>query len=376
MQNSKMINELFALRAIACLSIVFLHAIDTALFSVNTLEIRSAAVYVFDSINLFLYFGTPMFIFMSELIIVYSYRNKKIPDHFLAKRVKFILIPFLLMAVFYSIPYMGSFSEWSTKVFLNAVIGDFHGYFVLIIFQFYILHLLLHRFLKKWNPKVVLSVSLLINISYLAYFNFSTPPSFLFAEYIWTRYYWVPFLGWIFYFTLGYYCGYYYENFLALIKKYKNVILIAPVFSTGILLFLYHSELVSVHSSKRIDIIFHTTVLSLFLFYVTNRLRKIPEFLIKISQYSFGIYLLHMFYISVADFIYQLYPVKMGIYYIFLLFFSSLILSMLTIYYMNQWKFGQYFVGKIGIGKRNVVSSGKPVIQAVHQKEKPLPESS
>lgn len=374
MQNSKMINELFALRSIACLSIVFLHAVGIALESSGTLGLGTGTAYFFDSVNIFLYFGTPLFIFMSELLIAYSYRNKKIPGHFLSKRFKYIFLPFLFMALFYSLPYMSSFSEWSTKLFLNAIIGDFHGYFVLIIFQFYLLHMLLHRFLKNWNPKAVLFIAFIINAGYLAVFNFISPPLIMHGEYLWTRFYWVPFLGWIFYFVLGYYAGYYYESFLNFLQKYKQIILAAPVFTTALLLFLYHSDLLAVHSSKRVDIILHTTAVALFLFYVTGRMKKVPDFLVRISQYSFGIYLLHMFFISAIDFLYQQYPLQLGPAYIFILFIFSTGLSVVSIYYINQWKYGKYFIGKIGVGTKS--AAGKSPAPVLTEKRTSLREEA
>ncbi|WP_096188789.1 acyltransferase family protein [Evansella halocellulosilytica] len=359
-----MIKEVFFLRSIACLCIVFLHAISTGLSTIPSAEISVFSYNLFDSINVFLYFGTPLFIFISEMIIAYSYRNKEIPHHFLNKRFKYIFVPFLLMAMFYAIPHVRSVTDLGHQFFLNAVIGDFHGYFVLIIFQFYCIHLLFHRFLKNQKPINMIMITLFINIAYLAIFNFTTPPNIPFGEYIWTRFYWVPFLGWIFYFTLGYYCGHYYESFIRLLKKYRYSVLLAPVLSSGILLFFYHSEILAVHSSKRVDIIFHTTAIIFFMFYVTHQLRRIPDFLIKISQYSFGIYLLHMFYISVIDFIYSYYPVSLGFNYIIILFAFSTFLSIVTIIYLNKWRFGNYVVGKIGVEYRNKETASQQNVTA------------
>ncbi|UCZ55171.1 acyltransferase family protein [Bacillus shivajii] len=348
-----MIKEVFLLRSIACLCIVFLHAIGTGLSSIPDTAISTFTYNLFDSVNVLLYFGTPLFIFISELIIAYSYRNKQIPSHFLNKRFKYIFIPFLFMAMFYAVPHVRSIPDVGYEFFLNALIGDFHGYFVLIIFQFYFVHLLFYRFLKKQNPLKVILASLAVNIAYLSLFNFTAPPNLPYAEYIWTRFYWVPFLGWIFYFTLGFYCGYYYEAFVSLLKRYRKLILTAPIISSALLLSLYHTDLLVVHSSKRVDMIFHTTAVIFSMMYLTMKLRHIPDFLIRISQYSFGIYLLHMFYISVIDFVYQYYPVTLGFNYILILFAFSTFFSITTIYYLNKWKYGYLIVGKLGVAYKN-----------------------
>ncbi|WP_100404726.1 acyltransferase family protein [Bacillus solitudinis] len=344
--SNKTCKELFFLRGLACLSIVFLHSIGSGLASINVG--RSTELF-FDSVQVFLYFATPLFIFISMFILAYSYRSRPISKSFLRKRTQFIFLPFLFFAFFYSIPYASSIEAWGLKLFLNAMIGDYHGYFVLIIFQFFFLYLLLNRHLAKWNPSVVLATSFIINAAYLAFFNFSTPLNVPHAMYIWERFYWVPLFGWVFYFVLGYYCGYYYETFVKLLKKWRILVMTAPIVSTTLLLFLYHSEWLAVHSSKRVDMIFHTVAIGFFLFYMAHQVKTLPAFLVFISQYSFGIYLLHMFYISIIDLLYGFYPVDLGVSYLLILFLFSTTCSILTIYYMKRWKWSAYLLGKIGI---------------------------
>ncbi|MGO4886837.1 acyltransferase family protein [Anaerobacillus sp. MEB173] len=368
MKNPSMINEMFVLRSIACLSIVFLHSIDIAMRSLSIRDLGVFAYQFFDSLQMFLYFGTPAFIFISEFIIAYSYRSKKIPDHFLAKRVKYILLPFLFMAFFYSIPYATSFSDWSIKFFLNAVIGDFHGYFVLIIFQFYFAHLIFHRYLKNNSPVLIIMLSFIINIAYLAFFNFTQPWNIPYAEYIWNRFYWVLLFGWIFYFSVGYYCGLYYEAFIEGLHKYKYIVLLLPIVTSSLLLLFYHFDIVTIHSSKRVDILFHAIAISFFILYIAKKLKNTPPLLILISQYSFGIYLLHMFYISIVDFLFQRYDILIGATYIFVLFLFSTVSSILTIHYMNKWQYGKFFIGKLGIGPKTN-SATNVIVQHKSNKE-------
>jgi membrane-bound acyltransferase YfiQ involved in biofilm formation len=354
MANKPMIKEVFVLRSLACLSIVFLHAIGQGLEVLAAgEEINQFTFMLYDSLHLFLYFGTPMFVFISELLLARSYKDRQLPNYFLSKRVKFIFIPFVVMAFFYSIPYAASLESWGLKFLLNVFIGSYHGYFVLIIFQFYLAHLFFHRYLKKWKPTIVLPVAFLINLIYLAIFNFTSPPAIPYGEYIWTRYYWVPFLGWIFYFCLGFYCGQHYEKMIKFLNNNKSIVFAAPLLTTTLLLFLYYSGLINVHSSKRIDILLHTPAIGFFLIYVVQQWRRIPKLLIVISQYSFGIYLLHIFYLSLAREMYDLFSLTFGASYIIITFLFSVICSIFTVYYLNQWKYGEYVVGKIGVRYNN-----------------------
>ncbi|SES24096.1 acyltransferase family protein [Salipaludibacillus aurantiacus] len=345
-----MIKEIFILRSIGCLGIVLLHSIHIALTTVPIREMGELAAITFDSVQMILYYGTPMFIFISEFLISYSYRNRELPDNFLRKRFKFIMIPFIIMAVFYSLPYiLEGPNSWFIKVSMNLLIGDYHGYFILIIFQFYIFHLLFHSYLKKASPKILLPAAFLINMAYLTTFNFTEPPAALpYSTYIWERFYWVPLFGWIFYFMLGYYSGLYYESFMRALKKYRYMIVAGPLLTSILLLYFYHSGFLTVHSSKRTDIIIHTAVFSLFLFYVTSHLKYPPKVLEFISRYSFGIYLLHYFYIFLADFIFRQYPLDIGVTYILLLFIFSLLSSIGTVFLLNKWKHGYLLIGKIG----------------------------
>lgn len=347
MNQTKTIKELYVLRSIACLSVVFLHAIGIGLSSIPTSQISHTAYVFFDSLNMLLYFSTPVFIFISEFLLAYSYRKKSIPTNFLKKRAKFLLLPFLFMAFFYAIPYATPLSEGVKKFLLNAVIGDYHGYFVLIIFQFYFLHLLSHKLLKKINPKICLSISLFINVAYLSFFHFIEPLNIPFNNYIWERFYWIPFFGWIFYFTLGFYCGHYYELFIKLLVKYKVIILSAPLFTSALLLFFYHSNILMVHSSKRVDILLHATFVIFFIYYIAYQMKKIPTIFLTISKYSFGIYLLHFFFILAFDYFYRFFSINLGILYIFILFFFSTCSSMGTMFYVNKWKFGNCLVGQL-----------------------------
>ncbi|WP_416150564.1 acyltransferase family protein [Salipaludibacillus sp. HK11] len=350
MKNQGMIKEIFVLRSIGCLSIVLLHSIFIALSTLPIREMGELAAIIFDSVQMILYYGTPMFIFISEFLIAYSYRGRKLPENFLTKRIRFILIPYFVMALFYSIPFItDGIDTWSIKLLLNVFVGDYHGYFILIIFQFYLFHYYFHRYLKLLSPKLVLTSALVINASYLIFFNFTSPPDVIpYSTYIWERFYWIPLFGWIFYFALGYYAGLYYESFIRSLEKFRYLIIIGPLLTSILLLYLYHSGILQVHSSKRTDILLHTTMFSLFLFYVTTKISSPPRLLVFISQYSFGIYLLHYFYIFLADFIFRLYPIDIGVTYIMLLFVFSTLSSILTIFLLNKWKYGYLVIGKIG----------------------------
>ncbi|WP_332693080.1 acyltransferase family protein [Halalkalibacter lacteus] len=350
--KKKHVNEISFLRSIACLSIVLLHSIVWGMEYIGFLsDLPSYSKTLLDSITVFLYYGTPTFIFITAFILGYSFReNGNIPKSFLTKRLKFILIPYLFMAVLYATPYsLVSVEQFFLKIVLNIFIGDFHAYFVLIIFQFYLLFVLFKNWLDTYSPIRVILFSLFVNVMYLSFFNFTNPIDIVFSDYIWERFYWIPFPGWIFYFSLAYYIGRHYRIFTHYISKYRTFVLVAPFLTGIILLYLYHSGLITIHSSKRIDIIFHTLSVIVFVLYVARNLKTIPPLFLSINKYSYGIYLLHTCFMSVLIVLFRYFSINFGIFTILILFVGSTVASMVSVYYMNRFPFGKYIVGKVDI---------------------------
>ncbi|WP_052712154.1 acyltransferase family protein [Domibacillus indicus] len=348
--NRSLINEIFILRSAACLSILLLHVLDRVyLDSSETI----------NGFSVLLTFGTPAFVFISEFIIAYSYRDRAIKA-FWASRIKYIFLPYLSFGLFYAAAkaaeQAGSGTAFPEAFFTYAwrhiLLGDYHGYFILIIFQFYALHMLFHQYLKNASPKKVIAGSFLINTAYLSFFNFVPPLDIPFADYIWTQYYWVPFLGWVFYFALAFYSGYYYEAFQQLLVKYRRWTTVS-VLAFGLLsISLYHFDIMPLVSSKRIDMLFFTASMIFFLYSHAMLLKKVPRFFTWISQYSFGIYLFHPLFLALfaaVSFIWQDMPKLITIP---ALFFACIGLSAFTVYLVNKLPFGAYIVGKIGASRK------------------------
>ena len=348
MAKKFIISEIFLLRSIACLAVVLLHSISRY----KSYESLNSSSFVFwDSFELLLKFGTPTFIFISELLIAKSY-SESVPKGFLFKRFKLIMIPYLAMAVFYALYYSISDLKMFLPYAVENIFGGYHGYFVLIIFQFYLLHLFFIKYLKDSNPKVVLLVSLIINVAYLSIFNFIKPATDNdVIVYFWERGHWMPFTGWLFYFSLAFYAGRYYEKFKEFLLKYKKVLYCIPVFMGAVVVLLNYLNVFE-NTSKRIDMIFFTVSMIFVIYLIGMSIKEVPIILVKISQYSFGIYLLHMFYQLMINRIVIYFDLNIGLFYLFTIFIGSIIASIISVYFLNKVPFGQYVAGKVGIGFR------------------------
>ncbi|WP_350560636.1 acyltransferase family protein [Psychrobacter sp. CAL346-MNA-CIBAN-0220] len=353
--NKNYINEIFILRAVACLSVVLLHSIEVTQLDVSI--INDKLNIIITIIRVLLTFGTPTFIFISILLISYSYPNG-LPSNFLVRRLKLIMLPYLSMAVFYAV-IVGVVESISTKeiiinIFFN-ILGNYHGYFVLIIFQFYLLSYFFHNYLSRKNPFVIITISLIINLFYLGVFNFSNSPiDSELVNYFWKRGHWIPFIGWVFYFTLAYYIGRNYSLFLSILDKNRRLILVATIFFAILTAILSSLELIPV-SSKSYIMVFFTTSMIGTLYNIFTKIKNTPYLIMQISRYSFPIYLLHLFYLIIINKVLGILGVDWTVFKIVFLFIGSIIASMITTYLLNKLKIGKYLVG--GINNIGAVSS-------------------
>ncbi|MBJ7573333.1 acyltransferase family protein [Bacillus halotolerans] len=351
------IKEIFMIRCISCLSVVLLHIISMVLML--QAEALADISHTVDSLRTLLMFSTPAFIFISEFLLARSYPDG-VPEGFLKKRGKVIFIPFLFIAAIDALlmaSAMGgklTFLAFVQKYLENVFLGNFIGYFILVIFQFYILHMLFHEYLKKASPKWVLSVSFVVTAAYLGYFSADSPApaseqggSFPF--------FWVPFAGWLFYFCLAYYCGKEYKRFLALLNQYRWVVYGAAVGSAALVVAVSYFGEVGMISSKRPDIMLYSTSMIFLCFHLFSNIKQVPKIIMFISNYSFSIYLLHAYFMIIGYVLLLNMPDIPAVPAVFLLFAVCTAGPILTSWALNKFKYGYLFVGKIYQPKRRKV---------------------
>ncbi|MFO7887386.1 MAG: acyltransferase family protein, partial [Eubacteriales bacterium] len=202
----KRIDEVYFLRSIAIMCVVTVHTVT------RIIEIYGQGSILFGNqqlilmtIRLFATFGTPIFIFLSELLLAYAYSDK-IPEGFLKKRFRLILIPYISMAFLYAFILMhetGSFGQdgeifiYIKYVLENLYTGFYrHGYFIIVIFQFYFIHMLFYKKLKNISSKKLLISTFIINVAFLMFFNFNNPYDYKYGFEIWRVATWGSFPAW------------------------------------------------------------------------------------------------------------------------------------------------------------------------------------
>ncbi len=326
-----MIKEWNLLRTLACLSIVLLH---------STTQIGRAIGYNFlenyHLIRIILASATPTFIVLSEIILANKYKYS-IPQKFFSKRFKLIILPFISFAIIDAlvVNYLASNGIDIYQKILNNLLGHYVGYFILIIFQFYILHYIILKY--NISVKKILPVSILIMVAHLLLINTNLDIVNDYKSYLK-----LPFTAWFGYFTVAFLIGNNYEIVAKFLKTYRWIFTIIAIFTIYFIYLSFQSGNTQI-DSRRIDIFPLTIAISLM---VIAWGQIIPNFKIVniISNYSLGIYLVHW---QVQRFItpYVVNYTNSPHLSVFFLFILSVLLSITIIKAISLLPIGKYIVG-------------------------------
>lgn len=207
--------ELQLVRAFAILGVLSVHSTSYAVSAMTD----SKYFFMYNFMNIFMKYGTPTFIFLSSLVLFYNYYDrpttKKLIGGFYKKRLLYIIIPYTLFSVFYFallhyLYYQGRpFGETMESFVQKLLTGKAytHLYFVFISIQFYVLFPLVLWLFKKVPQlaKWAIPIGLVIQWTFI----------------LMNKYYWqVPnkgswALSYIAYFMLGAFIGIYYPKLKA-----------------------------------------------------------------------------------------------------------------------------------------------------------------
>ena len=357
--KKKRIQELDLLRSIAIMTVVIVHAITRVLEIHQSQEALEAYQGVgLLTLRLFTTFGTPIFVFLSIFLLAYAYYDR-LPDNFMEKRIKLVLIPYISMSFIYAFIMVhengaigngGAVLSYFQYVLSNIFFGFYrHGYFILVIFQFYILYKLFHEKIKSIKPLNLLIITFAINITYLGFFNFVEPDFLPYGELIWRGATWGTFPAWIFYFAIGYSSGRNIDQLNTWLNKQKKLIIPAIITFGGLMGYMYLSGNLLENSSKRFDMLLFSSSMFLLIYYLGTKLSETPKFFKFISRYSFGIFLFHMVYLYLATYFFteiafiQINPFLTLV----LLVIASTTLSILTTYLLDKVSIGPYLIGRL-----------------------------
>ncbi|MGO4890359.1 acyltransferase family protein [Anaerobacillus sp. MEB173] len=348
--STKEMKEVYWLRVIACLSVVLTHAVSKVIadFSLSG-DLR----VVYRTLQMILLYGTPMFVLISTIVMTHAYKEN-IPKGFLLKRVKYILIPYLVMATFYASDkyyrYNWTFIDFTKELGYNFI-GQWHGYFVLIIFQFYMLHFLFVKYMHRFKASHVLFVTFLISVGYWGSFYFYFIDYVNHSSYLTLFFSRIVFIGWLFYYVVAYYCGRNYDRLIEMLNRNWKLIGFGSVVSLGLVQYIYHSGMLMRVTSARFDMVPYTIMLFLLFFFFVSKVKRIPGWVISFSGYSYGIYLLHPFIQNVVSRMVHI-PESAEFSYMIVQYTAGVVVPIVIITLLSKLPFGAFIIGKIRTRKK------------------------
>ena len=143
----KQINEIYIFRAIVMLAVVMIHVTSDFLTKINP---KSTYFVFYNGLNIFASFAVPTFIFISALVMFYSYFDKPLTRtellSFYKKRLLFVVLPYIIISTFYyalkialglKIALLAGMKLYLVQLLTGG--AYFHLYFMFIIIQFYLL---------------------------------------------------------------------------------------------------------------------------------------------------------------------------------------------------------------------------------------------
>jgi len=314
------LDEIQVARGLAIIGVLLVHATNTALTSLDSLS----TLYPFYN---FIYslgkLGTPTFIMLSSFILFYTYFRRDLTPSligsFYKKRFKYILIPYVVFSLFYFFVKfeMYQFANWNEafdRLTFLLTWGKAHPhlYFVIISVQFYILFPFLLLLFKKvaFVRKYALFIGIFVQVLWL-YLN--------------RQYFQVDFKGSVIfsysaYYMLGAFVGVYYDDIKLKMQqtKFRDLLIGGIVFCFGISLCFYfgynYLSKIQVWQSivAYIPVLkpnnaselfwgsytfFASLVVLLIANYIVRANGKIKTFFMQIGAVSFGIYLIHPYYL-------------------------------------------------------------------------------
>ncbi|ERE94834.1 polysaccharide intercellular adhesin biosynthesis/export protein IcaC [Staphylococcus aureus] len=246
--------ELVYLRAIICAIIIITHLLTQITLKHENMEGGSLVLQFY--IRNIVIFGTPCFIILSQLLTTLNYQ--KVTYRYLTTRVKYILIPYILMGLFYS--YSESLltdSSFNKQFIENVLLGQWYGYFIVVIMQFFILSYIIFKI--NYYP---LSENTII-------------------------------FGWIFYFFLGAYMGYNYERVLNFLERYLVIMIVLAVATYFVFIALANGDYWNVTSFSYSLTPYNSIMFIVILGICTHFKTMLFNTIQMISAFSFFIYLLH-----------------------------------------------------------------------------------
>lgn len=316
-KGMKILPQITIMNAVLCLFVVMIHLTFAPIAELN---VNSLPHIMMFSINKWLCFCVPAFIFLSGFKLFESYKSRPFyAKPFLVRRLKKIVLPYMIAVLIYMI-YFGEKGWLEDGLFKSVFLGTVsaHFYYIVVLVQLYLLFPIILK-LFKYRSRLTLFISLGITLFCLIFLSFG---------------FWDRFFGtYVFYFVFGMFWAKY-----DLYRKFRKHL--KPITITYFALLIWHilKLYLSTYSDwgYRLFPVINAVyvVFAIILLYaVSEEFLKNSRFIVGISSllsnHSYSIYLYHCLAIFILK--YDVLPkfslsVKWNFFFTTLLLYSGIFL--------------------------------------------------
>ncbi|MDY9926371.1 acyltransferase [Methanosarcina sp.] len=377
-QQKNRIEEIDYLRGFAILAVIAIHTSGnfTKISNINLLLIINVIIDVFS------HFAVPLFIFISGFVLSLNYNIPLSKKLFYKKRAKSILPQYIIFSALYIVlnVVLSAINDGLTLPSITEIIfylltasSSYHLWYIALITQFYILY---PYITKKYNEFAdnnrtfyFISIILIIQqiwiiakattetyLNSIAYFN-SIVYFNAIIHILLTR----VFLSHVLYFVLGIYICQNYKSVKAKILKTKYWAILIVLIITLILSILWVKGIIEYGNYEKVpkeyfivlDLIgslyfpFIFLMLLVISYSFSNKKSKYSNLILLLGKYSFGIYLIHVFYIQImVEIIYPCFSIDYNQWIFYpLLFGSTVLLSYLNVQQIARLPYSEIIIG-------------------------------
>lgn len=217
--------EIDLLKIAACFAVIAIHV---SAMGVASPDVQGAAQMAALAVNGAMYFAVPVFIFLSGtgLMLRYGQQTLNFRSYF-RKRVSGIAIPYLGWSFTYYFIYAAAgyyaldLANVASVAFLGM--GEYHLYFVVILFQLYVLFPFLKQLLERVGPLPFLGAVMALHLAFTA-----APPALPYMDRI--------FVPYLIHFAVGMVVGAHYPRVVAYLQRHKWAV--AACFFVALILYV------------------------------------------------------------------------------------------------------------------------------------------